>query len=170
LEESIGPGGGLPAGGRDFDKLAFGIGEVEEDLGGQEAVATASDATPDGEALVLAVVVGLSFQVIEDGVKGAGGRQGVVKVEEFVEEPVAVGVGTDGEDVEATGRDTEANEGLAVGGGEGDAAAGDVDEGSEGIVLAHGPPDSGIAGENGVNRPENLEMIETMEKIWRQNG
>ena len=106
LEESIGAGGGLPAGGRDFDELAFGIGEVEEDLGGQEAAATGSDATPDGEALVLAVVVGLGFQVIEDGVEGAGGGQGVVQVEEFVEEPLAVGGGADGEDVEAAGEGT----------------------------------------------------------------
>ena len=103
LEESAGAGGGGPASGRDFDKLAFGIGEVEEDLGGQEAAATGSDATPDGEALVLAVVVGLRFQVIEDGVEGAGGWQRVVKGEEFMEEPVAVGGGADGEDVEATG-------------------------------------------------------------------
>jgi hypothetical protein len=154
LEESAGAGGGLPAGGRDFDKLAFGIGEVEEDLGGQEAGArgrgpgagngvslggqaaatAASDTAPDGEALVLEVVVGLGFQVIEERVEGAGGWQCFELGEEFMEEPLAVGAGADGEDVETFGGGgIEANEGLAVGGGEGNAAVGDGDEGSEGI-------------------------------------
>jgi hypothetical protein len=58
-------------------------------------------------------VVGLGFQVIEERVEGAG---------------------ADGEDVETFGGGgIEANEGLAVGGGERNAALGDGDEGSEGI-------------------------------------
>ena len=137
LEEGIGAGGGLPAGGRDFDKLAFGIGEVEENVRGYEAAATGSDATPDGEALVLLVVVGLGFQVIDDSVESVGARERVELGIEFVEEPLAVGAGADGEDVETfEGGGIEANEGLAVGGGEGSAAPGDGDEGSEGV--AHG--------------------------------
>jgi hypothetical protein len=149
LEESVGAGGGGPASGRDFDKLTLGIGEVEEDLGGhdagmagaggwrtgagnsvglvwQDGGITASDAMPDGEALVLVFVVGLGFEVIEDGVEGAGAREGVVLGVEFMEEPLAVGAGADGEDVETVeGGGMEANEGLAVGGGEGKASAGD---------------------------------------------
>jgi len=134
LEESAGPGGGLPAGGRDFDKLALGIGEVEEDLIGHTATTAASDATPDGEALVLVVMMGLGFQVIENRVESAGGRKRVVLGEEFVEEPLAVGAGADGEDEETGGGGgIEANESLSVGGGERSAAAGDGDEGSEGV-------------------------------------
>ena len=134
MEESTGAGGGLPASRRDFDKLAFGIGEVEEDLGGEDAATAGSDATPDGEALVGVVVVGLGFQVIEDGVEGARGRQRFVLGEECMEEPLAVGAGADGEDVETLGGGgIETNEGLAVGGGEGSAALGNGDEGSEGI-------------------------------------
>jgi hypothetical protein len=103
LEGSIGAGGGFPASGRDFDKLATGIGEVDEDVGGDEAATTASDATPDGEALVALVVVGLGFEVIEDGVEGTGGWQGVELSVELMKEPLAVGAGADGEDVEALG-------------------------------------------------------------------
>jgi hypothetical protein len=126
LEESAGAGGGGPASGRDFDKLTFGIGEVEEDLVGHDAGATASDATPDGEALVLVFVVGLGFEVIEDRVESAGARERVVLGVEFMEEPLAVGAGADGEGVETLERGgMEANEGLAVGGGEGKASAGD---------------------------------------------
>jgi hypothetical protein len=134
LEESIGSGGDLPTSGRDFDKLALGIGEVEEDLRRDDAATTASNAAPDGEVLVLGVVVGLGFEVIEDGVEGTGGGEGVVLDVELMEEPLAIGAGADGEDVESSGGEgMEANEGLAVGGGEGKAAAGDVDEGSEGV-------------------------------------
>jgi len=149
LEESAGAGGGGPASGRDFDKLTFGIGEVEEDLGGhdagmagaggwgpgagnsvglvwQDGTITASDATPDGEALVLVFVVGLGFEVIEDRVESAGARERIVLGVEFMEEPFPVGAGADGEGVETLERGgMEANEGLAVGGGEGKASAGD---------------------------------------------
>jgi hypothetical protein len=132
LKESAGAGGGGPASGRDFDKLTLGIGEVEEDLGGhdagmagaggwrlgaggrgpgagnsvglvrQDSGITASDAMPDGEALVLVFVVGLGFEVIEERVEGAGAREGIVLGVEFMEEPLAVGAGADGEDVETS--------------------------------------------------------------------
>lgn len=100
MKESAGAGGGGPASGRDFNKLTLGIGEVEEDLVGHDAGATASDAMPDGEALVLVFVVGLGFEVIEDGVESAGARERVVLGVELMEEPLAVGAGADGEDVE----------------------------------------------------------------------
>jgi hypothetical protein len=44
-------------------------------LGGHPAATRASDAAPNGEALVRVVVVGLGLQAIEDGVEGAGGKQ-----------------------------------------------------------------------------------------------
>jgi hypothetical protein len=80
-------------------------------------------------------VVGLGFQVIEDRVESVGAGQRVELGVEFVEEPLAVGAGADGEDVESSGGGgIEANEGLAIGGGEGNAAPGDGDEGSEGVT------------------------------------
>jgi hypothetical protein len=36
--------------------------------GGKDAATTASEATPNGEALAWAVVVGLGFQAIEDSI------------------------------------------------------------------------------------------------------
>jgi hypothetical protein len=51
-------------------------------LGGQEAATTASDATPNGEALAWAVVVGLGFPVVEDRVEGVGGRPRAVLTHE----------------------------------------------------------------------------------------
>jgi hypothetical protein len=71
-------------------------------LSGQVAATTASDTTPDGEALARVVVVGLGFQVIEVSVGGAGGREGAGLGEEFMEEPPPVGTGTDGADEEAS--------------------------------------------------------------------
>ena len=72
LEESLGAGGDSPAAGGDFDELAVGIGEVEEDLVGEEAGAAGVDAAEDGKALVVVVLAGLGFEVIEDGVEGVG--------------------------------------------------------------------------------------------------
>jgi hypothetical protein len=72
-------------------------------LSWQVAATTASDATPDGGALVGVVVVGCGFRAIEDGVEGAGGRLRAVLGEEFMEEPLAVSTGADGEDVETAG-------------------------------------------------------------------
>jgi len=70
-------------------------------LGGRERVAAESDPAPDVEALVAAVVAGRSFPVIQDGVEGVGARQSAVLGEGFIEEPMTVGGGTDGEDVES---------------------------------------------------------------------
>lgn len=73
-------------------------------LGGQTGATTASDASPNGEAPVGVVVVGLDLQAIEDSVEGAGGAGGI-----------------------------GANEGPAGGGG-GNGPLGDVDEGSVGTM------------------------------------
>ena len=50
-------------------------GRVGMGLGGQPVSSAASEAAPDGEALVWVVVVGLGFQTIEDSVEGGGCRQ-----------------------------------------------------------------------------------------------
>src|ERR1035441_6639930 len=121
-------GGNSPVAGGDFDELALGIGEVEEDLIGKEGGAAGADAAEDGKALVDAVLVGLGVEVIEDGVEGVRGGDGIELIEESEEEPIAVFGGPDGEDEEATGGSVEAHEGLPVGGGEGDALLGDGDE------------------------------------------
>jgi hypothetical protein len=127
LEGRAFAGGGLPAGGSDLDKLAIGIGEVEEDVAGTFG----SDAAVDVVAHARLAPVSLGFQVIEKGVEVAGGGQGIVLDEEFVEEPVAKGARADGEDVEASGRRVgEANECLAVSGGEWQAALDDGEVGS----------------------------------------
>jgi len=126
LEENAGAGGGLPAGGRDFDELQFGVGEVEEDLVGEAMGAAASDAAKDGLALAGFVEVGLGFEVVENGVEFAGGGQGVELGVAPVKEPVAEGAGADGHNAAAS-VGVEADECLAVGGGEGLAALGEAD-------------------------------------------
>jgi hypothetical protein len=71
--------------------------------------------------------------VIEDGVEGVGGGEGIVLAVELIEEPIAVGAGADGEDVESAGEGGQANERLAVAGGESDALPGNGEEGLEGF-------------------------------------
>jgi hypothetical protein len=84
------------------------------------------------------------------------GRQRVVLGEEFMGEPLAVGTGGD---VEACGgRGIKADGGLAVGGGDGNAALGDGDEGSEGIYALI-PPNSGITGQNWATGLEARELL-----------
>jgi len=121
-----GAGGGLPGGGRDFDELQLGVGEVEEDLVGEAVRAAVSHAAKDGGALVGLVEVGLGFEVVEDGVEFAGGGQGVELGVASVKEPVAEAGGADGHRAAASVI-VETDEGLAVGSGEGFAAAGEVD-------------------------------------------
>ena len=48
---------------------------VGKGLGGPPVGNAASEAAPDGEALVWVVVVKLGFQTIEDSVEGGGCRQ-----------------------------------------------------------------------------------------------
>ena len=133
LEECIGLGGDAPAAGGDFDELTLGVGEVEEDLFGEESGAAGADTAEDGETRVVAVLAGLGLEVIEDGVEGVGGGKSVVLAVELIEEPIAVGAGADGEDVESAAGDSEANEGLTVAGGERDALPGDGEKRFEGL-------------------------------------
>jgi hypothetical protein len=129
LEESVFAGGDIPAFGRDGDELAGGIGKVEEDLAGDGIGAAGTDATPDGEALVVAGVVRLSFEVIEDGLEGVGGGDEIEFGEALVEEPMAIGGRAEREDIESAGEGFgETDESLAVTGRERDAAPGDPEE------------------------------------------
>jgi len=127
LEEDGGVGGGLPARGSDFDELGSGVGEVEEDLVGETIGAAAADAAVDGEVLAGFVGAGCGFEVIEDGMELAGGGQGFELGVGCLEEPVAEVAGADGVDVAASVV-VEADECLAVGGGEGVAAGDEADE------------------------------------------
>jgi len=123
-------GGNLPAGGRDFDILAIGIGEVEEDLGGDVVAGAAPAAAKDGEALAVGVLAGQGFQEIEDGVEGVGGGEDFVARDGLVDEPVAELRRADGED--AAGGFGDADEDLPGVAGEGHARPGDVHEACEG--------------------------------------
>jgi len=122
LEESVVTGGDVPAFGGDGDEAAAGIGEVEEDLAEDGMTAAGADATPDGEGLVFTGIVGLGFEVIEDGAEGLGGGERIELGEDVIEEPVAEGGRADGQDEEAAGGGlVETDEGLAVRGRERDA-------------------------------------------------
>ena len=124
-------GGDGPTGGSDFDELAGGIGEVEEDFMGSGGGAAGVDAAGDADVAVLGIAGGLGVEVVEDGVEGVGGGDGFELVEGLVEEPLAEGVGADGEGAKAGGRGGDGDEGATVDAGERDAAAGDGEEGLE---------------------------------------
>ena len=129
LEEDVGAGGGFPAGGGDFDELTIGIGEIEEDLIGDTARAGGSDAAKDGKALpAFVVMAGAGFEEVEEGVELVGSKQEFVAAVELVEEPIAEGGRADGVGEEASTVEADADEGLAVTGGELD---GGFDDGEE---------------------------------------
>jgi len=123
-------GGNVPAGGGDFNILASGIGEVEEDAGGDVVVCAAPDAAKHVKALAFGVLAGQGFQEIEDGVEGVGGGEDFVAREGPVDEPVAELGRADGED--AAGWFGNADEYLAGASGEGHARPGDFHEACEG--------------------------------------
>ena len=94
-------GGDVPASGSDFDELAVGVGEIEEDLVGSGEGAAGIDAEGDADVAGIGIAGGLGFEVMEDGVEGLGGGDGVVGGEGLVEEPVAEGAGAEGEGVDS---------------------------------------------------------------------
>src|ERR1017187_3132188 len=124
-------GGYGPALGGDFDELAFGVGEVEEDFFGRGEGAAAVDAVGDADIAVLGIAGGLRFQVMEDGVEGVGGGDGVVEGEALVEDPLTEGAGANGEGEMAAGLGGHGDEGASAEGSEGGAAFGDAEEGVE---------------------------------------
>src|SRR5271157_3580957 len=94
MEEDFGADGGFPAGGGDFDELAVGIGEVEEDALGDAGRTAGGHAAKAGEAAAaFAVVIGAGFEVMQEGGELAGGGQGGVAAVELAVEPVAEGGG-----------------------------------------------------------------------------
>ena len=117
--------------GGDFDELAFGVGEIEEDFVGSGGEAAAIDAEGDADIAVLGIAGGLRFQVMEDGAEGVGGGDGVVEGEALVEDPLTEGAGANGEGEMAAGLGGNGDEGASADGSEGGAALGDGEEGGE---------------------------------------
>ena len=125
-------GGGLPAGGGDFDEVTLGIGEVEEDAVRGGAVAATGDAEGDADVEAGGVGGGLGFEVRTEGAEGVGGGDGLVEGVALGEEPIAEGGGADGEEAGAVeGGGGDLDEGEAVGGGEGEGVFEDMVEGGE---------------------------------------
>jgi hypothetical protein len=121
-----------PTLGGDFDELARGIGEIEEDFFGSVGDAAGVDAVGDADVAGVGIAGGLGFEVMEDGAEGVGGADGFVAGEGLVEEPLAEGAGADGEGaIAAEGLGGNPHEGASADGGEGDAALGDAEEGVE---------------------------------------
>ena len=145
LEGSLPGGGDLPSLGGDFDELAIGVGEIEEDLFGSVGRAASIDAAGDGDVEAAFVARGLGLEVMTEGVPGRGTGDGFKLGEGFAEEPFAKGAGTDGEGEVAgigAGVGGDVDEGLALGGSEGAGAVGDGEE----LVEAGGAGGSGGAG------------------------
>src|ERR1039457_3268110 len=65
-----------PALGGNFDELAFGVGEIEEDFFGRGGDAAGVDAVGDADVAALGLAGGLRFQVMEDEAGGGGGGGG----------------------------------------------------------------------------------------------
>src|ERR1017187_3706244 len=86
FEGDVLAGGYGPALGGDFDELAFGVGEVEEDFFGRGGGAAGVDADGDGDVAAVGIAGGLGFEVTEDGVEGVGGGDGVKLREGLFEE------------------------------------------------------------------------------------
>src|ERR1019366_8298512 len=124
-------GGYGPALGGDFDELAFGVGEGEEDFFGSGGDAAAVDAVGDADMAALGIAGGLGFEVMEDGAEGVGGGDGVVEGEALVEDPLTEGAGANGKGEMAAGLGGNGDEGASAEGSEGGAALGDGEEGVE---------------------------------------
>ena len=125
--------GSLPTGGGDLDELAFGIGEIEEDLFGEGAVAARIDAAGDADVAGFRVAGGLGFEAMADGGEGVGGGDGFEFGVALAEEPFAEGAGADGEGAGAGDGGRDADKGLAGGGGKGEGAIEDgVEDGEVG--------------------------------------
>src|ERR1035441_174299 len=119
-----------PALGGNFDELAFGVGEIEEDFFGRGGDAAGVDAVGDADVAALGIAGGLRFQVMENGAEGVGGGDGVVEGEALVEEELTEGAGADGEGEMAAGLGGNGDEGASADGSEGGAALGDGEEGA----------------------------------------
>jgi len=133
----------LPAGGSDYDVLALGIGEVDEDAGGEIVLGAEADAAKDGGGAV-GELAGQGLEVIEDGVHGVGGGEGLVMSDGLVDEPIAELRGAEGQG-ESAGFG-HADEYLAVVVDEGHASLDDFPEACEVKRFEHrGPLNSVVA-------------------------
>ena len=124
-------GGYAPAGGGDFDELAGGVGEVEEDPFRSGGGAAGIDAAGNTDVAAMGISGGLGLEVMDDGGEGRAGGDGVVLGEGLVEEPLAKGAGADGEGAIAGGLAADGDEGASAHGSKGDAALGNAEEGVE---------------------------------------
>ena len=124
-------GGDSPAVAGDFDVLAVGIGEVEEDCFGDGEGAAGIDAVGDADVAGGGIAGGLGVEVMEDGVEGVAGGEGVGFGVAEVEEPLAEGAGEDGDGVKAEGVGGNGDEGASGGGEEGAGASGEAEESVE---------------------------------------
>ena len=126
-EAEVSSGGDFPAFGADADDFALGVGQVEKDgFGGLVfGLAGGGDALLDG--LEDAAAVGAGLDGAEGLAEGGIARGKLELAVETMEEPVAEACGADGPDLLA-GAEREANEGLAVLGGEGGGRGGAVQE------------------------------------------
>jgi len=165
VEESLGAGVDLPGVGRDFDEVAVGIGEVEEDAAG----AATSDAAKDGELVpVLVVVRGAGLEVIDDGAEFAGGGEVFVAAVELEEVPIVEGLGADGVGEVAAAIEADAEAGLSVFGGEGDKGFDDGGEFGKGIGLHEILSNFKLVRRHQHSAGLNTESVETIEKIFRK--
>jgi hypothetical protein len=89
-------GGNLPTIRGDFDELAFGVGEIEENGFGDGAVSAAMNAARRGPTASFRTAGGLRFEVAEDGREGMGRRDGLEFGVALGVQPLAEGTGTDG--------------------------------------------------------------------------
>ena len=129
----------LPAGGGDFDVAALGIGEVDQNLFGDDGGAAPIDAAGDADVEMIGVAGGLGFEVAADGAPGlVAGDEAAFRVG-FGGEPLAKGSGGDGEGAMSAGvGGGDLGEGAAVEGGKWSDAVEDFVEDLDGFrVVEH---------------------------------
>jgi hypothetical protein len=123
FDGDVGGGADAPALGSDFDEFAVGVGEVEEEAGGDVGIVDEADAAADEDVGIVEVGgEGAGLEEVEEGVPDVGGRVGIVLGPVAGDEPVAEGFGAEGEVVDAG-----VDEGAVVGGGVGEEAPGDAE-------------------------------------------
>ena len=126
-----GPGGDVPAIAGNFDELAVEVGEIEVDLVGGEGGSAGIDAKGDADIAGFGFAGGFPFEVVENGGEAGGGGKGFVLDIALVEEPVAEGLGADGEGLAAEVSGGNDGEDASSGSGKGAGAIGDTEESFE---------------------------------------
>ena len=170
LAEIVGEG---PALGGDFEDFAVGVGEVEEDFGGNEGIAFKADAVSDLFSGHIAVL-GARFKGADHGAEGEQRGGGFEFFEIVGREPIAEVGGAKGED--ALGFDTGADScaGLAALGEEKRGAAGVEEEGARliggGETLRHASWFERSVGERRCAGRGGGKWLRGRGKIWGWGG